>query len=206
MTTINSVTGRSIFVLAAFSLVACSDSSAPTAPVAASIQVANDSAAKPSSTMVPPSSLSFSYTVFDIDQISLVSADSRAKATGSISWSEDSRNTLIKRGTYRTGSKVAAILPVPCIWAKITFTTLTGVATVGITSGISGTISGVEYTAGEFASCRKSGQTYPPPLDLSGIAYAKTGLIWTHITIGTSQKLSDGMRWSATERNDMGGA
>ena len=82
----------------------------------------------------------------------------------------------IYRGEYKR-TYVVAKQPVYCIYAKITWHTLTG----NVSWPPSG--SGSATSDGFLRSCRSSGQSYPTYLTLSGAAYAKSSLYASTLTV-----------------------
>lgn len=141
------------------------------------------------------------YVFVEADRLEVRSGDAKAQAQGQINWFEGAVNDYIRRGNYVSTSVVTAIRPVPCIWAKVSFGYPAGSITIA-PNGPYGTISGGSYEGnGWYVSCRRQGYSYPAPLKLAGIGYARAFLNSSTLAVCTSNSKAEGPRYCSWEKN-----
>lgn len=133
----------------------------------------------------------------DADDFSLLSANGKAQAIGTVKWYHGKFPFGYRhRGEYSNFPIVLAIKPIGCIWARITW----GYPTSSVSFPPGGSIQGAEKVDGFFVNCRTRGSQYPAVLSLSGLAYAKALLNSTTLTICTSATKQEGARYCGTKK------
>jgi hypothetical protein len=133
----------------------------------------------------------------DADDFSLLSADHKAQAIGTVQWYHGKfPRGYLHRGEYTWSPIVVATHPVGCIWTQITWGYPMG--SVSFPPGAS--IQSAEKVDGFFVACRGSGSRFPAVLMLNGLAYAKAFLNSTTLTICTSATKREGPRNCGTKK------
>jgi hypothetical protein len=138
-----------------------------------------------------------SYKLYRNRLFDFVTDDGRVAAVGTLKWFRGRKKRTIVRGQFAKSSALHPQQPVGCMWAKLKWG-----FPLGSFSLPSPTVSiNAASTEGEYAvKCRKSGDDYPPPLKLAGIAYAKRWLNSVTIEICHSATRADGPRHCAWEK------
>jgi hypothetical protein len=134
----------------------------------------------------------------DTDIVHLDSADGKARGTGQVRWyNGKGLKFWWHRGDYYYGTRVRAVSPVGCIWARVKWGFPAGSVSFP-TPSVS--ISGADERDGFFVNCRKGDHRHPSAIDLAGLGFAKFQLASTTLTVCTSAAKSDGPRWCANQK------
>ena len=124
--------------------------------------------------------------------------DERVLVFGAVKWFRGKKKRSIHRSQFAKGTALHPQKPVGCMWAKVKW----GYPILGSFSLPTPSVGiGGASTEGDYAvKCRKSGDDYPPPIKLTGIAFAKNSLNSITIEACHSPTRADGPRHCAWKK------
>jgi hypothetical protein len=142
------------------------------------------------------------WDYWDTDVFDFDSQNAKARASGTVRWYRGAGTIgplhykgFRHRVQIAAGSKVEALQPVGCIWAKVRFGWITGGVSL---PNPDAAISGAETDTGFAVKCRHAGEDRPDPIKLGGISYARGLLQSVTVTICNSADRADGPNYNCS--------